>query len=226
MNKKIIITALLALVAMVGQGQEIKRVTASPEDFMEHMALCGYEVFTYDISSLRDSVSGFTLVVREYDKTGMINEEEASHFRTRMMIPDFSEEDQKEIYDTKDADDLERGIFRLSKKITIGFSPVQSDSIEKVTIQSSRIQSMRLKLIQKPIPEMSEPTYEYRAVPYQPSTISLNKFTPLVLYCSYWWDNGVYRCCGDAELTEEKEKESNFFKYCPHYYIIGAIFHK
>ena len=166
MNKKTIITALLALFAMAGQGQEIKRVTASPEDFMEHMALCGYEVFTYDISSLRDSVSGFTLIVREYDKTGMINEEEKSHFRTRKMISDFSEEDQKEIYDTKDADDLERGIFRLSKKITIGFSPVQSDSIEKVTIQSSRIQSMRLKLIQKPIPEMSEPTYEYRAVPY------------------------------------------------------------
>ena len=131
MNKQAIITALLALVAMVGQGQEIKRVTASPEDFMEHMALYGYEVFTYDISSLRDSVSGFTLVVREYDKTGMINEEEKSHFRTRKMISDFSEEDQKEIYDTKDADDLERGIFRLSKKITIGFSPVQSDSIER-----------------------------------------------------------------------------------------------
>ena len=119
MNKKTIITALLAFVAMAGQGQEIKRVTASPENFMEHMALYGYEVFTYDIASLRDSVSGFNLVIREYNLTGMINEEEASHFRTRMMISDFSEEDQKEIYDTKDADDLERGIFRLSKTLYI-----------------------------------------------------------------------------------------------------------
>ena len=43
MNKKTIITILLALAAMAGQAQEIKRVEATPEDFMEHMALRGYE---------------------------------------------------------------------------------------------------------------------------------------------------------------------------------------
>ena len=51
--RRTIITILLALVAMTGQAQEIKKVAATPEDFMEHMALCGYEVYTYDISSLR-----------------------------------------------------------------------------------------------------------------------------------------------------------------------------
>ena len=56
-NKKTIITFLLALVAMAEHGQEIKKVAATPEDFMEHMALCGYEVYTYDISSLRASPS-------------------------------------------------------------------------------------------------------------------------------------------------------------------------
>ena len=227
MNKQTIITILFALVAMAGQAQEIKKVAATPEDFMEHMALCGYEVYTYDISSLRDSVSGFTLAVREYNQTGMIHEEKSSHFRTRIMISDFNEEEQKEIYATKvAADDIEHGIFRLSKVITVGFSPVQSDSIEKVTFRTSRIQAMTMPLTLKPIPGISEPTYQYRAVPYQPSAFCLNTFIPLVLYCSYWWDNGVYRCCGDMEMTEEKEKDSNFFKYCPHYYIIGAIFHK
>lgn len=224
--KHTIITVLLALVAMTGWAQEIKRVTATAEDFMEHMKMCGYEVFTFDISSLRDSISGFTFVVREYDKKGMIKEEEVSHFRTRVMISVFSEEDQKEIFATNAADDPERGIYRLAKAITIGFSPVRSDSIEDVTLRSPRIQSMGWKLIQKPIPEISDPTYKYRAVPYQPSAFCLDKFTPLILYCSYWWDNGVYRCCGDDELTEEKEKTSNFFKYCPHYYILGAVFHK
>ncbi len=226
MNKKTIITALLALAWVAGQAQEIKRVTTASEDFMEHMALYGYEVFTYDISSLRDSVSGFTLVIREYDRTGMINEKKASYLQTKLMISDFSEEDQKSIYEEKDGDDMERGIFRLAKSITIGFSPVQSDSIEKATVRTSRIQSIKCPLIQKPIPGMSEPTYQYRAVPYQPSAFSLNTFVPLVIYCSFWWDNGVYRCCGDSEMTEEREKDSNFFKYCPHYYIIGAIFQK
>ena len=224
--KQTIITIILALVALAGQGQEIKRVTATAEDFMKHMKMYGYEVFTYDISSLRDSVSCFTPVIREYDKTGMINEEKLANFETRMMISDFNEKDQQEILAENDADDLEHGIYRLSKILSIGFSPVQSDSIENISIRSSRNGSMKWKLIQKPIPEMSRPTYQYRAVSYQPSAFCLDKFTPLVLYCSFWWDNGVYRCCGYDELTEEKEKDSDYFKYCPHYYIIGAIFHK
>lgn len=226
MNKQTVITILFALVAVAGQGQEIKKVAATPEDFMEHMALCGYEVYTYDISSLRDSVSGFTIVIREYNQQGMIDEKKLYGFRTKTMISDFNEQDQKSIYEEKDGDDMERGIYRLSKTLSIGFSPVQLDSIENVTLRTSRIQSMTLPLTQKPIPGISKPTYQYRAVPYQPSAFCLNTFIPLVLYCSYWWDNGVYRCCGDAEMTEEKEKDSNFFKYCPHYYIIGAIFHK
>ena len=90
MNKNIILT-LLALVAMAGHGQElkidgqresqIKKVAATPEDFMEHMALCGYEVYTYDISSLRDSVSGFTIVIREYNQQGMIDEKKLYGFK-------------------------------------------------------------------------------------------------------------------------------------------------
>ena len=80
MNKQTIISILFALVAMAGQAQEIKKVAATPEDFMEHMALCGYEVYTYDISSLRDSVSGFTIVIREYNQQGMIDEKKLYGF--------------------------------------------------------------------------------------------------------------------------------------------------
>ncbi len=130
MNKKSIITILLALVAMAGQGQElkiddqgelksdvrsgsqIKRVTASLEDFMEHMAMYGYDVYTYDISSLRDSASGFTIVIREYDQQKMIDEKKLYGFRTKTMISDFNEQDQKNIYEEKDGDDMERGIYR------------------------------------------------------------------------------------------------------------------
>ena len=224
--KHTIITIMLALVAITGWGQEIKRVTATAEDFMEHMKMYGYEVFSFDISSLRDSVSSFTLFIREYDNKGMINEESIAELNTRSMISCFPEEDQKEIYSTKDADDLEHGIYRFSKILSIGFSPVQSDSIEYFTIRTSSLNSLKGKLIQKPIPGLSEPTYSYRAVPYRPSAFSIGKFTPLVLYCSSWSDGEIYRCCGDDEMTEEKEKDSNYFQYSPHYYILGAVFHK
>ena len=228
MNKQTIITAMLALVAMAGQGQTIKRVEASLEDFMEHMAMYGYEVFTYDISSLRDSVSGFTIVIREYNQQGMIDEKKLYGFRTKTMISDFNEQDQKSIYEEKDGDDMERGIYRLSKSLSIGFSPIQSDSIETITLRSSRNDASPWKLILKPIPGAPQTVYRYQKAPYQPTSFSLNTFIPLVFYGSFWWDEQAkgWRFCGETELTEEKAKTSDYFKYCPHYYIIGAVFHK
>jgi len=228
MNKQTIITAMLALVAMAGQGQTIKRVEASLEDFMEHMAMYGYEVFTYDISSLRDSVSGFTIVIREYNQQGMIDEKKLYGFRTKTMISDFNEQDQKSIYEEKDGDDMERGIYRLSKSLSIGFSPIQSDSIETITLRSSRNDASPWKLILKPIPGAPQTVYRYQKAPYQPTSFALDTFIPLVFYGSFWWDEQSkgWRFCGETELTEEKAKTSDYFKFCPHYYIIGVVFHK
>ena len=228
LSKQAIITILLALVAMTGQAQTIKKVTATPEDFMEHMALCGYEVFNYDISSLRDSVSSFTIVIHEYDQQRMIDEKKLYGFRTKTMISDFNEKDQKSIYEEKDADDMERGIYRLAKTLAIGFSPVQSDSIETITLRSSRNDASTWKLMLKPITEASPTVYRYQRVPYQPTSFSLDTFIPLVFYGSFWWDEQLkgIRFCGDTELTEEKAKTSEYFKLCPYYYIIGVVFHK
>ena len=226
--KQTIITILLVLVAMAGQAQTIKRVEASLEDFMEHMAMYGYEVFTYDISSLRDSVSGFTIVIREYNQQGMIDEKKLYGFRTKTMISDFNEQDQKSIYEEKDGDDMERGIYRLSKSLSIGFSPIQSDSIETITLRSSRNDASPWKLMLKPIPGAPQTIYRYQKAPYQPTSFALDTFIPLVFYGSFWWDEQAkgWRFCGETELTEEKAMTSDYFKYCPHYYIIGAVFHK
>ena len=189
MNKKAIITALLALAALTGQSQEIKRVTETAEDFMEHMSLYGYKVFTYDISTLRDSVSSATIVIREYNQQGMIGEKKLYGFRTRNMIADFNEADQQEIYANNEG---------------------------------------RWDLKLKPIPGAPQTVYRYEKVPYQPCSFQRDTFIPLVLYGSFWWDEDAkaWRFCGTEELTDEKAKTSNFFKDSPHYYIIGAIFHK
>ena len=227
-KKPRIITILFTLVAMTVNAQEVKRVEASPKDFMEHMKLCGYEIFTYDIASLRDSVSSFDFVIREYNQQGMIGEETLPNFITKTMISDFNEEDQREIYAENDADDIKRGIYRLSKTIAIGFTPVKSDSIENITLQAIHMESSHWSLTLKPIPGAPRTYYRYRAAPFQPDSFRLNTFIPLVLYSSFWWDatSGAMRSCGEKELTEKSARTSNFFKYSPHYYIIGAIFHK
>lgn len=226
--KQAIITALLVLVSLAGQGQEVKRIPATPEDLMEHLAFCGYEVFTYDISSLRDSASSFTIVIREYDRKGIVSENALSDFMTRIMISDFNAQDQQEIYAEKDADDLERGIYRFSKTLAVGFTPVQSDSIENITLRASNTGASPWRLKLKPILGAPREIYRYEKVPYQPGVFRLETFIPLALYGSFWWDNNtkVLRFCGETELTEEKAAASNFFKFSPHYYIIGAVFHR
>ena len=80
----------------------------------------------------------------------------------------------------------------------------------------------------KPIPGAPQTVYRYEKVPYQPCSFQRDTFIPLVLYGSFWWDEDAkaWRFCGTEELTDEKAKTSNFFKDSPHYYIIGAIFHK
>ena len=158
----------------------------------------------------------------------MIDEKKLEGFRTRTMISDFDEEDQRIIYAKKNGDDMERGIYRLSKTLSIGFSPVQSDSIELVTLRSDRHDGSPYSLTLKPIPGAPQLVYRYEKIPYQPLAFELNTFVPLVLYGSFWWDRKTQtrRFCGEAELTEEKAKTNNYFKNSPHYYIIGAIFHE
>ena len=80
----------------------------------------------------------------------------------------------------------------------------------------------------QPIPGAPKKVYRYEKVAYQPGAFCLDTFIPLALYGSFWWDPkiGVLRFCGETELTEETAKTSNFFKFSPHYYIIGAVFHK
>ena len=73
MNKKTIITILLALVAIMlvtiiltRQENEVKSVEAMPKDAQEQKKVQDDAVLTYGISSLMNSASGYTIVIQEY----------------------------------------------------------------------------------------------------------------------------------------------------------------
>ena len=202
--RKFFITALFGLVALTALGQKIKRVTESVEDCMDHMSLYGYKVFAYDISSLRDSVSSATIVIREYNQQGMIGEKKLYGFRTRSTTSG------------------------LSKTLSIGFSPVTSDSVETITLRTANNDYCLWNLTLKPIPNAPQSFYLYKKVPYQPEPFQRDTFIPLVFYGSFWWDEAInnWCFCEEEELGDEKAKTSNPFRDSPHYYIIGAIFHQ
>ena len=205
MNKKTIITFLIALVTVLsvsivlkGQGNETKSAEAKPKDGMEQKKPQDDNVLTYDISSLQDSASLIILVIREYNQLGMVNEMKGQR-------------------------------LKMAKTLSIGFSPrqsVQSDSMVTVSVHPEHQNGLARDLVLKSVPNAPETFYLYEKVPIRVSALRPNTFIPLALYGSFWWDSNykICRFCGEKELTEENIRESEYFKHSPHYYIIGAIF--
>ncbi len=200
--KKIIFTALLALVAILlvgiivkGQAKNVRRVEAKPKGTMEQKKAQDDAVLTYDISSLQDSASRIIIVIREYDQQGMVGEMKGQG-------------------------------LRMAKTISIRFSPLQSDSMVTVYVRTESRNGLARDLALKPIPDAPAPLFRYEKVPFKVSAISLDTFIPLALYGSFWWDSkrGTRRFCEEKELTEKNIVTSNYFKHSPHYYVIGAIF--
>lgn len=226
--KNLIITVALVLATMAGQAQNISYIEETPtEAFIKHMEFCGYKAFTFDISSLRDSAQSFDIIIREYVNDSLVNKRTQSRHRLKLMISDLPGDEQQEILSKKSGEDMERGICKSVKTITIGFTPAK-DSIERINIVTDMACYSGVPLKMKYLCEYKdrESIYQYRWVAYEEYkeiNYKFNTFIPLVLYGSYWWDEKIqnYRYCGDVDsdgrLTHEKKS--------PHYYVIGIKFH-
>lgn len=64
MNKKFIITALLALVALTGWAQEIKMNEASFSDYLPLLNAKGYKAYSFDVGAIKGKNVMFN--IREY----------------------------------------------------------------------------------------------------------------------------------------------------------------
>ena len=189
------------LVPELKQAQTFAKINSVGKLMLESVHHMDDDVLTYDISSMQDVTSGLTIVIREYNQQGMTDEK---------SLPEFGEGNT------------------IPKSLSIGFSRKQSDSIVTVTLRSDHQDSSQWNLILKAVPDAPQTLYLYEKIPYRLSSLSIDTFIPLVLYGSFWWDSDYKMCrfCGETELTEEEAKASGYFENSPHYYIIGAIFHK
>ena len=64
MNKKTIITMMLALVTMTGWGQEIKMNEATINDYIPMLNQKGYQAYSFDVSAIKGRNATFN--VREF----------------------------------------------------------------------------------------------------------------------------------------------------------------
>ena len=192
--KKVIITTLLALVALAGQAQEIRANEPTLGDYMQLLKAKGYIAYSFDMKEFKDR--SVEPVIMEYVKG-----EEARD------VLGFS-------FSFPIGEKLVIGFAPSSNDSTYVYS-YQSDGGGGF--------NATLKLQPVFAPEMpTKQAYRYESRPFElVSPVETGKLIPLVLFGSYWYEQetGVSRFCGDKQIKPDLSSE--IIKSIPHYYVLG-----
>ena len=196
MNKQVIFTTMLALVALTGWAQEIKMNEPSFNDYLALFNAKGYMAYSFDVSAIKGR--NVTIHCREY-----VNGKEVEG-SPRLLMP----------YTFPTNGD----------KLIIGTLPSENDSIAQLCFDWENTLSFGFSLKRKPLYWESENmyVYSYRAIPFELTTpLEKDTFIPLVFYCSFWYDakDKVTRCCGENFIAPDLS--SDIPKQSPHFYAIG-----
>ena len=240
--KKTLTAILLTFATVCGFAQEIKSVDAKNEDFLllvstfdDYKSLlqqAGYNMFVYDVSSLKDKATHVEFCVKEYENANLVevgdSHSRSSVFELIRRISEFSEDEQKVIMASAIADDEENDIFRFATRLKIGFTPVDMDMGQRVQFEVAGKELMggarRLLMLRDCRVDKSHRKLDYIIRPFKVDGFEKGKFVPLVLYAAPWWDENyeIYRFCGENELSPDMTSE--LLKDSPHYFVIGVKF--
>ncbi|MBO4486318.1 MAG: DUF5041 domain-containing protein [Prevotella sp.] len=196
--KQTIITALLALVAIAGQGQDLKMNEPSFNDYIPLLNAKGYQAYSFDVSTLKGKY--MKCIIREF-----VNGKEVED-SPRLLMP----------YTFQANGD----------KLIIGFLPSEKDSLALCCFSWENTLSFTSSLKLRQIYWESENKYIYSYVsrPFElTSSLEKDTFVPLVFYSSFWYDaeDKVTRCCGENYISPDLS--SDIPKQSPHYYAIGIM---
>ena len=193
MNKAII-TALLALVALTGQAQEIRPNEPTLDDYLQLLNAKGYIVYSFDMKDFKGKQ--YEPVVIEYAKGQEAKDVLGFSFSFPLgekLVIGFapSSNDSTYVYSFQS---VGGGGFNATLKLQPVFAP------EMPTKQAYRYESRPFELV---------------------APIETGKLIPLVLFGSYWYEQetGVSRFCGDKLI--KPDLSSDIIKSIPHYYVLG-----
>lgn len=225
-RRTFILAATLAMIPL--NAQEIKQKDTSIENYIELLNASGYQAYSFDISDLKNETYILNFEIREYVNGVMTDKTlRRGSFENRIMVQDFmwSELSDEELALIKaDSYDYEQGIYAVADQVTIGFMPSKNDSTMVGQISVANMGSSRLELPLKPIQNQSlkGPVYQYDTKPFKSSSFQTDRFIPLVLYLSFWYDQqcNIIRCCGEEVIDPEMTAE--ILQYSPHFYVIGV----
>ena len=192
--KNSIITALLALIALAGQAQEIRTYEPTLDDYLQLLNAKGYIVYSFDMKDFKGKQ--YEPVIMEYVK----GEEAKDYIGFSFSFPlgeklviGFapSSNDSTYVYSFQS---VGGGGFNATLKLQPVFAPEMS------TKQAYRYESRPFELV---------------------APVETGKVIPLVLFGSYWYEQetGVSRFCGEKVINPYLS--SDIVKNIPHFYVLG-----
>lgn len=184
------------LYTCAAHAQELKRV----EHKTPLLRTEGEEVFSFEISSLKENTYKIVFEVKEYAKGALAGSVVSSVAFVKKN--------------------------KMSEMISIEASPV-ADSLKTVSLSINNVRQLSRDLALKPLEGLgSRIQYHYDARPFRVGAVQLGAFTPLVLLGSFWFDEreGGYRFCGEKEFPADMSSVS--LEKIPHYYVIGITITK
>lgn len=195
--KKTIITTLLALVALMGQAQEIGKADATAEDYIKLLNEQGLYVYALDLSKLEKDKYLMSPVIQVYTN-GQLEQD---------ILSDFG-----------------IGYTNSAPKVTIGFYS-KCDSLLTFKFQFDEVCGLSWSLPKFPVKNEADGSESimYKPTPFAiPSTWKENEVIPVVAYSSYWYDaeEQICRNCDESEFGEDYLKGSTF-RHSPHIYVFG-----
>lgn len=230
MKKLNYIFVLLSLCMVTSvSAQSVKPQEATMNDYLPLLQASGYQVYSFDISEFLDDTYHFTFKIKEYVNREEVNSDQRnSVFPNRRMVAEFPEDSQKRILEKGMADDSEKGVYKLAKKLTIGFMPSKVDSTQSLRINMENMGESGRLLKLKPLksPDSDKLFYHYESRPFTLEKFEEGKFIPLVFFASYWLDEkfGFFRFCGAMKVSPTLESE--YVEETPHFYVIGVEINK
>ena len=227
--KNSVITLAMLFLSCVAFGQQIKKKNVEIDDLITLLGASGYELFSYDITEMLNERYDIVLVSKEIDAGKEISTSNLNTFQNKMLLTDFPETSLQEVIDAglSIIDTVTKAISH-AEKISFGFYPSDNDSTKFLQINVPEIGRMSLPLKLKGLPkkDSDEKYFSYNTRPFKLKTFEADKFIPLILFGSSWYEEkfNIYRFCGDREI--EPDMSSEILKNVPHYYVIGVKFVK
>ncbi|MBQ3255760.1 MAG: DUF5041 domain-containing protein [Rikenellaceae bacterium] len=209
--------------ANVAIQKTIKVREPNVKDVMTLLERSGYQLFTYDLTSLLDGRYDITVRIREYENGVQTGEDRVLGLgENKWLVSDFDPSVQAQITPEMMVDPASQ-TYMWADQLNIGFYPSEIDSVAYASIESSMGGYPKQPFKLRPIEKYNN-RYEYGFRQFKIEKFEPNKFIPLVFFGSHWFDEraNVIRFCGDAELTSDLSNE--IVQYVPHFYIIGIEF--